>query len=158
MYVLRSLAYKESSGGDFGRGDSMSTKGKVNVGCGLYSYEIVNPSPPAPPTLVTPPPVAPTLGRQECFPDDGSANTKDSTQDRWARFLCDKEVIFKGEGDFSFWVPHTSGGKLEPYRYLITWIKGCKTTEAQQAKLLPLKDNPQVTCYSLLRENYKNCK
>lgn len=127
--------------------------------CGTYSYKITGDRVPAPEG-----PPAPELKAQYCYPGDvfgTHADVLKNEQEAMAKRACkDAKGHVVKAGDKGSFV-HFSQVDLFtglPYVYDVSWDGNCRSSVSEMDAGKPLPDRGDVTCESLLMEDYKNCK
>tara|TARA_R110002060_G_scaffold9007_7_gene13305 strand:- start:3472 stop:3915 length:444 start_codon:yes stop_codon:yes gene_type:complete len=138
----------------------MFNNGKLDVRCGTYSFEIVPPPPPEPPKLEPP-----KLSDLNCHANnefgDRHPDVHRDSQRSFAKEFCQNDKVFDSGSKPDLLVKANvldSPSLAQPYRFEVSWIDGCQTTESSQKKGEPITGTPKVTCFSLMEENFKNCK
>lgn len=138
----------------------MTSTGKYEIPkCGTCFYSITGPKVPAP---ASPKPSPLSLGTQQCNAAfDGHDDIQGGLQEGAAEIACGKadEHIIK-DGDPSTNIRYVADelGTSDPFVYEVSWIKDCKSTVTEMNAGKPLADDPNVTCASLLKDNYSHCK
>lgn len=102
-----------------------------------------------------PGPRAPELSRPQRFGDHNDING--NTQNKGLGIACAGSALQNmkaGSKPIEFQVVV----KWAPYHYAISWIDGCKTTATTQNVWQPLADKKDVTCFTLLRQDWEMCK
>ncbi|EEH42138.2 uncharacterized protein PADG_06958 [Paracoccidioides brasiliensis Pb18] len=144
--------------------NQMTVEGKIDVGCGVYSYSLHGP-----PRLVPTeprkapkqdPPKKPAVPKSpECygahqFTTKGDVNP--FVQKFTASKACGKvprKTMKQGDKPIVY---HEKVGQM-PYRYAITWLHGCKSTVTQMNVLNPVKGD-KASCMTLMKRSYSDCK
>jgi hypothetical protein len=116
---------------------------------------------PVEPVPVKPVPVpvpVPDLKDRQCHDRSSHGDVNDSEQASWAHVACQKfeDDSLDSGSEAEIYNPKGEYGGTLPYHFSISWIQGCKGDSQNVGA--PLKDKGDVTCVSLLVEDYKNCK
>lgn len=133
-----------------GMNNPMSASGSLDVGCGVFSYDIVH-------TDTEQQPLG--LSGQVCRtkPTAHHGDISWSDQLKWANWLCDQpgSKIDMKPGDKKIqWTP-TQWDRDALLTYTISWLDGCTTSQDSQSVQQPVQG---ATCKTLLRESYTDCK
>lgn len=97
------------------------------------------------------------LGPQNCFDSFTHKDVRSATQGKFVDEACtlggitgpdDKGIIAGGRAKRESWLD---------YHYVAIWIPGCTTTVDKQDTKQPIPGDDDVTCNTLLRNNYEAC-
>jgi hypothetical protein len=136
-------------------GALMAKTGKVDVGCGVFDYNIVGPTVPL------------ALQERHCFGVDEFGSHGDiqwGTQSYYSGFACAGtalKTLKRGDPSTNIHFETTDGDV--PYQYNIYWKDGCVLDyipgydEVYPANPLDVKDPGYTACQELLVDNYKKC-
>ena len=137
-------------------GDRLFEDASVDVGCGKFSWSVIDTTKkkdPAPPKI--------ELGKRECHDSHNHKDVQPEAQQSYADMACgsmtkDDKTLKAGDKPL-FYGPPGAFGNSWILSYQISWIEGCDKVKEQNTKF-PLKDDHDVTCTSLMKGNYKECK
>ena len=133
----------------------MAKTGRVDVGCGVFSYTIVGPTVPL------------TAQERRCYGRDElgkHGNIEKLTQQSRTGFVCAGtaiETIKRDDPSTNKHFEWTIGGA--PYQYNIYWKEGCLLdysigySEVYPANPLDVKDPGHTACQQLLIDDYTQC-
>lgn len=120
--------------------------------------ECITGGPPPPPPFPLPELAKLELHDQKCYPASEHKYVYNNFREGFVEQYCGKDWksdemdIDSKRKEFGF---DSYGTQI----YIsVSWIKDCQTSDKTQRVRSPLKDDPDVTCESLLNDNYFKCK
>lgn len=141
----------------------MAVRAGIDVGCGVYTYQLAGPKkvvPPRPKPKSPEQPKKAEIGKVKCYGESQFGSHSDvqpGSQNRligWACVGSAKKSLKAGDSPITF---ETKEGST-PYHYSITWLNNCKSTVNEMNVYQPVPKDKDNTCMSMLRKVYTDCK
>lgn len=144
----------------------MQKKGSIDVGCGVFDYEIAAPAPPpSPPSPPAPPKTPRVLHDQLCYRPDEFGRHDDIHESEvrslsgWACTGTALKTIKRDDAStglaYAFYDNH------QPVQYNVYWKDGCELEDGAEEVYpdnpLGKKDSSDTECQELFIDNYKRC-
>lgn len=133
-------------------GDRMFVEASIDVGCGNFTWNVVEPFGSSPKPKPKPKP-KPSLGKRDCHDRHKHIDVRKQSQKFWSEKGCrifGDERSLKAGDEAKEW-------SSRPMQYRVSWIDGCDSVEEQSIEF-PVEGDENISCASIMEANYVDCK
>ncbi|RNJ53241.1 hypothetical protein D7B24_002088 [Verticillium nonalfalfae] len=137
-------------------GDIMFADSSIDVGCGKFAWKVEKMAEPEPPEPEL------EVGERQCNDGYSHHDVHNDQQKFWSETYCkwtaEGVTLKKGDDKLKEMYMHPIGPYADLHQnFNVSWVEGCEHADGQKADF-PIPGDDSVTCKSLMRDLYVECR